>query len=159
MIPRKQTLQLSSSAGTDDANSHTDDGVLGEAERQVEDDETDDVYFDYETRTWKKKELTLSQSPMVESGIENSSNLNFESHHDENSSGNDETEFYFDDGEMRWKSRPKPSISTHHNFSDAGKNDKTLTKYESNALLNPQPRKASLKPDKVCNICFFVAIS
>jgi len=147
LIPQKQPLNL------------LEDGA-------AQDD--DDVFFDYETKTWKKKseasgdldkssELYFDDDNKKSDGTSKSIDPTFEE---------TDNEFYFCDDEMRWKTRPRqpkaPSAiqsaaptnededKSELYFDDDEmrwktrlatnpKNTANLTKFESEALSSPKP--------------------
>lgn len=97
---------------------------LSDSDKELEDGdneiaEEDDVVFDYETSTWKKRNAPESagRERHEESAGSSDGETSKEMYFDDNGTSSDsastmavqeiETELYFDDNEMRWKTRPK----------------------------------------------------
>ena len=78
----------------------------------------------------------------------------------------DKTEYFFDDNEMRWKTRPKPVnslIGSARSSSSIEDSDKLFTEFESDALTNPKAAmELTKKKDLVCiclNVCLKISIT
>lgn len=171
-IPKKQQLKLNGTTETGDVSDSEEGsqryGFVDAEGRPLEDDPADDVYFDFETKTWKKK-IAVSATRDGDGSSEMFWDTTLDDAKDNpkneqrqiKATYDDKTEFFFDDNEMRWKTRPKPVnslIGSALSSSSTEDSDKLFTEFESDALTNPKPAvELTKKTDLVC-ICLIVCL-
>ena len=83
----------------------------------VDDDEEDGIYFDYETKTWRKRDGTESDG-----GSENHEVSSAGSSDDDAMDGDTSNELYFGDDDMKWEEGLKSKKATTRSFKEPQRN-------------------------------------